>query len=405
MSGLLKHLKDGGLAVRVWKSGHSFIDNITFRLHYRMTFNILIICSVLSVASTYFGAPIDCMTQKKTVPIEMMNTYCWILGTFTIPAQLTGRVGNNMPHPGIGPTTDPNLIRVTDDGDEIHHAWYQWVVFVLFAQALLFYVPHHLWKSWEGGKLKMMIQNLNEQKLDNLDTEKEKNRKEQLIATVNYFKRHEGQHQSYVAKYVFCEVLNFVNVIAQMFFMDIFLGGQFLNYGVRIFDIWRISELPFEDRVDPLSKVFPKLTKCSFNSYGPSGTVESKDGICLLAFNVMNEKIYIFLWFWFIILGVWTGMHLFIRFLSVVSMNFRCCELDCVVMLRDRLELTLLRNRPKGCKNSDLSRMIRKCNYGDFFLLMQLSKHFDPYVYYEFIIELLENKPESYETLPALVSN
>ena len=39
-----------------------------------------------------------------------MNTFCWIHGTFTVPAKLAGVVGENMPHPGVGPTTDPNLV-------------------------------------------------------------------------------------------------------------------------------------------------------------------------------------------------------------------------------------------------------------------------------------------------------
>lgn len=48
----------------------------------------------------------------------------------------------SLPHPGIGPVTDDDPIR--------YHAYYQWVPFVLFAQALMFYLPHKLWRSWEG---------------------------------------------------------------------------------------------------------------------------------------------------------------------------------------------------------------------------------------------------------------
>jgi hypothetical protein len=34
----------------------------------------------------------------------IMNTYCWIHGTFTIPSQLTGiKVGEDVPHPGVAP--------------------------------------------------------------------------------------------------------------------------------------------------------------------------------------------------------------------------------------------------------------------------------------------------------------
>jgi hypothetical protein len=49
-----------------------------------------------------------------------------------------GRKGVDFPHPGVGPypsgRPDPWLVKVTDEGDEIRHAWYQWVVFVLFFQ-------------------------------------------------------------------------------------------------------------------------------------------------------------------------------------------------------------------------------------------------------------------------------
>jgi len=354
----------GGFAGKFKKSGEkNFIDNTTFRLHYRVTFTILVICSLLATTYQYIGAPIQCMAQG--VPGGLMNTYCWIHGTFTVPAKLAGVIGQNMPHPGVGPTTDPNLIRVDPNGDEIRHAWYQWVCFVLFLQALMCYVPHYLWKTWEGGKIKMIIQDLDKQDLDDPDTKKDRR-----LAAVQYFVRTKSSHQLYVSKYIFCEMLNFANIVGQLYFMNFFLGGQFFDYGV---DILRVSELPIEERVDPLSKVFPKVTKCTFNNYGPSGTVENKDGLCILAVNIINEKIYIFLWFWFLTVCVWTGVHLLIRVISISFVNFRTM---------------ILANRAKGNKRSDLASVVRKCAYGDFFLLMQLSKHFDPAVYHEFIIDL-----------------
>ena len=43
-----------------------------------------------------------------------------------------------------------------------------------------------------------------------------------------------------------------------------------------------------------------------FNSaarmFGPSGTPETRDAMCLLPQNIMNEKIFLFLWFWMIFL-------------------------------------------------------------------------------------------------------
>ena len=56
---------------------------------------------------------------------------------------------------------------------------------------------------------------------------------------------------------MFCEALNLANVVLQLYLMNFFLGGQFFDYGM---DVLRVSELPIEERVDPMSKVFPKVS-------------------------------------------------------------------------------------------------------------------------------------------------
>ena len=44
--------------------------------------------------------------------------------------------------------------------------------------------------------------------------------------------------------------------------------------------------------------IFPRMTKCTFHKFGASGEVEKHDALCILPLNIVNEKIYIFLWFW-----------------------------------------------------------------------------------------------------------
>lgn len=69
--------------------------------------------------------------------------------------------------------------------------------------------------------------------------------------------------------------------------------------------------------------VFPRMTKCTFRKYGASGTIEYHDATCVLALNILNEKIFIFLWFWLIVLAVCTGLALVYSSLIIVLPSAR----------------------------------------------------------------------------------
>lgn len=81
--------------------------------------------------------------------------------------------------------------------------------------------------------------------------------------------------------------------IMNMFLIDAFLGGAFFTYGT---DVIKFSSMDQENRTDPMVAVFPRLTKCTFHKYGSSGSIQKHDALCVLALNILNEKIYIFLW-------------------------------------------------------------------------------------------------------------
>lgn len=43
-----------------------------------------------------------------------------------------------------------------------------------------------------------------------------------------------GRNGCYSIVYLVCEALNFVNVIGQMFLLDRFFGGAFIEYGLKV---------------------------------------------------------------------------------------------------------------------------------------------------------------------------
>lgn len=115
-------------------------DDIVFMMHYRVTTIILLVFSVLVTCSQFFGDPIDCI-KGGDVPDQIVNTFCWVEGTFTIPRGLTKAIGTEVAHPGV-----TKYERFIDDDEVIRHKYYQWVSLVLFLQCLCFFVTHYLWK-------------------------------------------------------------------------------------------------------------------------------------------------------------------------------------------------------------------------------------------------------------------
>lgn len=78
-----------------------------------------------------------------------------------------------------------------------------------------------------------------------------------------------------------------------------------------------------ENRVDPMSRVFPWMTKCIFHKYGGSGTIQRFDALCVLGMNIINEKIFLLLWAWYIGLLVGTIVALGIRISQIFNRKSR----------------------------------------------------------------------------------
>ena len=101
------------------------IDSTIFRLHYNVSVTFMLAFSVIVTTRQYVGNPIDCI-HTKDIPEDVLNTYCWIHSTYTIPSAFWKRVGLDVAHPGIDKTVDPDERRFVK--------YYQWVTFCLFMQ-------------------------------------------------------------------------------------------------------------------------------------------------------------------------------------------------------------------------------------------------------------------------------
>ncbi|KAK8740961.1 hypothetical protein OTU49_002795, partial [Cherax quadricarinatus] len=213
------------------------------------------------------------------------------------------------------------------------------------------------------GKVKMLVAQLD---TPIVDSEAKKARKDLLV---NYFTLNLHSQNMYAFKFFICEALNFVNIIGQMYLTNRFLGYEFSTYGTRVINF---SKQELGTRHDPMDEVFPKVAKCTFYKYGATASHEKFDGLCVLPLNVVSEKIFIFLWFWFIIVAVCSALGVVYRLTTFVPM----------------VRNVILRVQARLSDRSTVECVTHNCQIGDWFLLYQLGKNMDPLIYKEFIFEL-----------------
>eukprot|EP00091_Calanus_sinicus_P010951 TRINITY_DN2502_c0_g1_i1.p1 TRINITY_DN2502_c0_g1~~TRINITY_DN2502_c0_g1_i1.p1 ORF type:complete len:407 (+),score=75.11 TRINITY_DN2502_c0_g1_i1:99-1319(+) len=343
------------------------IDNEVFRLHYKVTVILFILFSGMLTAKQYFGDPIDCMVNG--VPAKIVNTYCWVHGTFTMknlkmdqvraytPAEKSyfdkmGHTGTS--HPGIA-TSDPVK------NYKVYHTYYQWVGFILFFQAILFYLPRHLWKHIEGGKVRFCTKDMKEPELD------DETRSIRVTRLMKCYIKYKNKNNQYALQFFLFEMINLMNVIIQIFYINKFIGGRFLDYGSQILNYYNHIDIG----IDPMVEVFPKVTKCQFNRHGPGGDINNHDALCLLPLNIVNEKIYLVMWLWLIVLAV----------ASSVAVLYRAA---CIIFPGVRTYILW----GETSKWSHIAEVCKNGQYGDWFLLRQISKNVDQETFDEFLKQI-----------------
>lgn len=306
------------------------IDNLVFYLHSKVTVILLVTFSTIVAGFEYFGKPIDCF--NGSLPAEnnegqFLNVFCWITTTYSMPDLWNASVGYQVIYPGVG-LSRPELSRT-------YHAYYQWVVFILYLQAMAFSLPKFLWNATENNLTATLTEDLK------FTVMTPKKRLIKLKRLAEYLERTKHEN-SFFWFFVFCEILNLINVVGQMFLLDRFLDGKFWSLGKRFFDsTWFLTTDPnIEVAYDPLLEVFPRITKCTFHKFGSSGDLERLDAFCLLTINNVNEKIFVILWFWLHFLSTASFLYFIWRILSIFLLDVRIMSLglSCAIISRTNVE-------------------------------------------------------------------
>jgi hypothetical protein len=340
------------------------VDNIIFKLHSRVTVLILLCGTVFVTMRQHFGEPIECLSSRSDVSQKLLQHYCWIESTFSISDASSKIVGTEVAYPGLK-THQP------EHGErKIYHKYYQWVFFVLLIQSIMFYVPKYMWKAKEDRRLRKMITEL---KLKHIHAFSDFDRQRLLQDLADSLLI----GNDYFHFFVFCELVYFIHLLFQIWFTNVFLGGTFYTFGID----W-LSYAHRDDntgiRFDPLVKVFPRMTKCTFHKFGVSGSIEVHDALCFLPLNIVNEKVYLILWFWFLVLIIVTIVFMIYHMLLILCRRFRYRRLRAIAPSTNRKDLQRLTTR-----------------VGNWFILQFVATHMKPSHFRDLIQELMK---EHYDT-------
>ncbi|XP_037086515.1 innexin inx3-like [Pollicipes pollicipes] len=371
--------------IKIDGKNKSITDNIVFRLHYKWTRLLLFVFCIIVSLNSLVGKPIACTGASSDRLQHVMQTYCWITGTFTYEKYFgsANQIGDDkLSVIGIGPGHP--------EKDEKHHiTYYQWVPVVLFLQGVSFYIPHWIWKMFEDHRIRKLVDSMVETKLE------EKKRRERQGKVIRYLLDSQGCSRWYAYQYVFCEVLNLLNAVMNIALVDKFLGGNFFTLGTKL-----IQYDPEDPKaIDPSHYTFPKQTKCTFHLFGLSGTTERVDSICILPVNIFNEKLYAVMWFWFILLTAVTAANLVWRVAMMVSPVLRVWILQMKGHSRDVGNMHVV------------SQVVNSMTFSDFFFVWLFTKNLNGVVLFDFLREysktvgnqLSTDSSRMYPTLPHML--
>ncbi|KAK0404378.1 hypothetical protein QR680_017430 [Steinernema hermaphroditum] len=321
----------GSIAPYVAKIRRSYQSNdIVDRLNYQYTTLMVMLAAITLAATQYVGKPIQCWVPAQFTGAweKYAETYCFMKGSYFLPLdeqidqEYAAREGDNF----VG--------------------YYQWVPLVLAFQAFLFYFPSLVWKAFNfctGINVKSVLNSaalvkkkFNRESRTSQVVKAAEHLSEALemqreLKTQTYFwvtlGKKKGLYLSVL--YLATKLMYVANVLIQFVILNAFLGPQYTFWGFGILsDLW-------DGREWNESGHFPRVTMCDFN-VRVLGNIHRWTVQCVLMINMFNEKIFVFFWFWFLLVGVLSVLSFCYWFCALliqssqrgfVDKYLRCCDI------------------------------------------------------------------------------
>jgi len=263
----------------------------------------------------------------------------------------------------------------------MRHLYYQWVAYYLFFLALLFHSSHFLWKALEKRRLGQITAGIEflkfsilDQKVGDIPSTKEKKTRVDDLAQVLWTRIKNDVNNDWTLKLILVEVYAFLVVMFVFWLTDIFLGGKGAFASMTI---------------DSAFRTFPTETSCTFHKYGPSGTIQRHDALCILATNIVNVYIFFIFYIWMLILICISGLALIWRFIGLFFYR------------TDWFNRITPFNHINSLVDADARKTVFKTlNYYDWVFLNYVSENSSGMVYREVFLSLADTIKNDFNDMP-----
>nr|VZI04535.1 unnamed protein product [Spirometra erinaceieuropaei] len=368
-------------------------DDFVDRANHTYTMNLLMFFIAVVLSRQLVGKPISCWIPNDFTGAqgEYAETVCWVTSTYFIaPTQATVPIQKDLRY-------------------EKTIYYYQWVPFILMVQAALFVFPCIIWRLFNShtrinlrtvmdvsGELKNPIESVDQRRdlINCLVRHLEdalairhfgRQRRQRQPRPVNqsaYGKAWDSSvepsatrfptpvvpltfsHQtrlpgprpcnpassSYLCGlYLVVKSLYLVNSTAQLY-----VTGKYLHEDGFLFGINTLVDL-LSTRLWDHTGSFPRVALCDFELRRMGSNQHRYTIQCVLRVNIFNEKIYIFLWFWFLLMSAvnllsllkWTYRILFKSVRLAFVRNLICIYLNISMTARKHFDLKSGRTKNK----------------------------------------------------------
>jgi hypothetical protein len=224
--------------------------------------------------------------------------------------------------------------------------YYQWSPFILLFMALCFYFPRMIWRSL-NNKSGLDIEKLVKEALKQEQAGQAEERQKAIEYIINSirvyienrytyptqdhsrskkfpkkfwysltFWRHRHLSSFIVLLFTFVKLLFLINSLVQIFLLNSFLGNDYHLFGFEVIHKF-VRGLDWGE-----SKRFPRVTLCDFH-IREIGIVHRYTVQCVLPINLFNEKIFLILWFWILLLATFNIGDFIAWLLRIIQVDRR----------------------------------------------------------------------------------